>query len=269
MPKDFLEAMQAMFLPVELHECDHPADILRYESSLGPTVRMAPLDATIQIAYLIMALRQIALDRRVAEARSLGTSPVDANVPLTRDEVGIVMASWKKKFMEQTLTRAQAEQDDSEGYTSSEKRKRMRGRWYTYMSRVLGNRKLGMALITLGFEVDLKKLATVYAQTAVDGDASSLPSSDLRQRTLAMRSWYRWGRQLYRSVESNEVAWNSLGPTAQNAWRWYYHGWSAQESDRLTQEYGHGMLRTGREDGSFLGQEARGSVVDRMRPEFL
>ena len=180
LPRDFLVAMQDMFLPVELHECDRPADILRYESSLSPTVRMAPLDATIQIAYLILALRQIALDRRVAEARSLGTSPVDANVPLTRDEVGIVMASWKNKFMEQTLTREQAEQDDKEGCSSKEKRKRMRGRWFAYQERLLGNRKLGMALITLGFDVDLKKLATVYAQTTADGDASSLPSRDLR-----------------------------------------------------------------------------------------
>ena len=42
-------------------------------------------------------------------------------------------------------------------------------------------------------------------------------------------------------------------------------GWSAQASDRLTQEYGHGMLRTGRGRGTFLGQQTRGSVADRVR----
>ena len=114
-----------------------------------------------------------------------------------------------------------------------------------------------------------KKLATVYAQTTADGDASSLPSRDLRQRTLSARAWYRWGRQLYRSVESNEVAWNSLGATAKNAWRWYSKGWSVKEADRLTRDYGHGVLRTVRDGESFAGQAASGSVVDRLRPEFL
>ena len=121
----------------------------------------------------------------------------------------------------------------------------------------------------MGFNVDLDTLATAYARETAAGDASSLPSSDLRQRALSMRSWFRWGRQLYKSVKSNEVAWESLGPTAKNAWRWYHKGWSARECDRLTREYGHGMLRTGRQRGSFLGQQATGSVVDRMRLDFL
>ena len=146
-------------------------------------------------------------------------------------------------------------------------RKRMRGRFYTYMGRSLGNGKLGMALITMGFNVDLDALAKTYAKEIADGDASSLPSRDLRQRTLSARAWYRWGRQLCRSVEANEVAWKSLGPTAQNAYRWYYHGWSAQECDRLTKDYGHGMLLTGPHRGSFLGQQAHGSTADRVRSE--
>ena len=185
LPRDFVVAMQDMFFPVELHKCDRPADILRYESSLGTAVRMAPLSATTQIAYLILALRQIALDCRVDEARLKGTAPLGANVPLTREEVGIVMDSLKSEFREQELTKQQAEEDERESCTGSQKRKRMRGRWFAYQERLFGNRKLGMALITLGFEVDLKKLATVYAQTTADGDASSLPSRDLRQRTLS------------------------------------------------------------------------------------
>ena len=137
------------------------------------------------------------------------------------------------------------------------------------MSRALGNRKLGMALITIGFNVDLNTLATAYAQATADGDASSLPSSDLRRRVLSMRSWYRWGRQLYHNVESNEVAWESLGPNAKEALEWYKKGWSGAEVDKLTRQYGHGMLRTGQDQGSFIGQQATGSVVDRMRPKLL
>ena len=84
------------------------------------------------------------------------------------------------------------------------------------------NRKPGMALVTYGFNVDLHTLATAYAKVTEKGDASSLPQRDLRQRVLSTRSWYRWGRQLYNSVGSGTVAWESLGPSARNAWRWYY-----------------------------------------------
>ena len=118
----------------------------------------------------------------------------------------------------------------------------MRSRFTSYQSRALGNRKLGWALITMGFNVDLDALANAYAKEIAAGDASSLPSPHLRRRVLAARAWFRWGRQLYDSVESNKVAWDSLGPTAQDAWRWYHHGWSGEEADRLTKEYGHGML---------------------------
>ena len=142
----------------------------------------------------------------------------------------------------------------------------MRSRFYTYMSRALGSRKLGMALIIVGFNVDLHTLANAYARaTTADGDAASLPSKDLRKKVLSMRSWYRWGRQLFNGVESGEVEWDSLGTTAKEAWKWYSRGWSAQASDRLTKEYGHGMLRTGRDPEDFLGQQATGSVADRMR----
>ena len=146
----------------------------------------------------------------------------------------------------------------------------MRSRFTSYMSRALGSRTLGMALITVGFSIDLRTLANAYARaTTPDADASSSADRDLRRRVLAMRAWYRWGRQLYNGVESGEVEWDSLGPTAQEAWKWYSRGWSAQESDRLTQEYGHGMLRTGRDRGTVLGQQATGSVADRMRSELL
>ena len=128
-----------------------------------------------------------------------------------------------------------------------------------------------MALIIMGFNVDLSRLAAAYAQATADaqasagGDSPSLSSGELRQRALSMRSWYRWGRQLYNSVESNKVPWEALGPTARNAWKWYHYGWSAEACDRLNAEYGHGMLRSGPAQGAFLGQQARGSVVDRMR----
>ena len=146
----------------------------------------------------------------------------------------------------------------------------MHSRFYSYMNRALGNRKLGMALITVGFNVDLHTLASAYARaTTAHGDAESLPSKDLRRKVLSMRAWFRWGRQLYNGVESGRTAWHSLGPTAKDAWRWYHYGWAAQECDRLTTEYGHGMLRTGRDRGTFLGQEATGSVADRIRSELL
>ena len=142
----------------------------------------------------------------------------------------------------------------------------MRGRFTSYMSHALGSRTLGMALITVGFNVDLHTLANAYARaTSAGADASSSADRDLRRRALAMRVWYRWGRQLDKGLESGEVEWDSLGPTAQEAWKWYSRGWSAQASDRLTQEHGHGMLRTGRGRGTFLGQQTRGSVADRVR----
>ena len=177
---------------------------------------------------------------------------------------------WKSKFREQALTKAQAAEDWRAGLNGDERRKKMRSRFYSYMNRALGSRKLGMALITVGFNVDLHTLANAYARaTTADGDAASLPSKDLRKKVLSMRAWFRWGRQLYNGVESGRTAWHSLGPTAKDAWRWYHHGWSAQECDRLTTEYGHGMLRTGRDRGTFLGQQATGSVADRMRSELL
>ena len=271
LPLDFLADMQDMLWPVKFHKRDRPADLLSFESSLSPTVRMAPLEATVSVAALILKLRQVALDRRVAEARRTSTFPVAPNsdAPLTYNEMGWVLEFWQSKFRERTLTQLQAAQDLMDGLNSEERRKRMRSRFYSYIGRALGNRKLGMALITMGFNVDLDTLASAYAQATADGDASCLQSKRLRKRVLSMRSWYRWGRQLFFSVESNKVAWESLGPTAKNAWRWYCYGWSAKECDRLTEEYGCGMLRTGPDRESFLGPQATGSVADRMRPEFL
>ena len=101
--------------------------------------------------------------------------------------------------------------------------------------------------------------------TTPDADASSSADRDLRRRVLAMRQWYRWGRQLDNGLRSGEVEWESLGPTAQEAWEWYANGRSAEECDKLSREYGHGMLRTGRGRGTFLGQQTRGSVADRVR----
>ena len=273
LPVDFLAAVQDLFWPVEFHERDRPPDLVTLESSLSPTMRMAPLDQTIDIVALILSLRHVAVLRRPGQATAvlLRSCPVvpNPNVVLTRDEVGVVMDFWKSKFQEQTATQQEAEQDSRENCSRDQMRIRMSNRFDAYMDRTLGNRRLGMALITLGFKVELDKLATAYAKEKADGDASSLPSRDLRQRTLEARAWYRWGRQLFNSVESDEVAWDSLEPTAQEAYRWFVEGWSAKECDRLTQEYGHGMLRSGCANGSFVGQQARGSVVDRLRMQFL
>ena len=79
-----------------------------------------------------------------------------------------------------------------------------------------------------------------------------------------MRSWHRWGRQLYNSVKSEKVSWDSLGPSAQKAWGDYYSGRTGAECDQLTHEYGQGMLRTGPAQESFVGQQATGSTVDHM-----
>ena len=66
LPLDFLADLQDLLWPVKFHERDRPADLLSFDSSLSPTVRMAPLEATASVAALILALRQVALDRRVA-----------------------------------------------------------------------------------------------------------------------------------------------------------------------------------------------------------
>ena len=79
------------------------------------------------------------------------------------------------------------------------------------------------------------------------------------------RSWWRWGRQLDVKLQHNPSLWYSLGLTAQKAWRDYSDGWSAEKADELTKAYGHGMLRAGPEEGTFVGQQARGSVADRVR----
>ena len=134
----------------------------------------------------------------------------------------------------------------------------------------MGNRKLGMALVTVGLNVDLHTVANAYAQAVTDNAADASSSrKDLRREVLSTRAWFRWGRQLYDAVQSNRVAWESLGPAAQNAWRWYRNGWSEEECDTLTIKYGHGMLRTGSARGLFMGQQATGSVADRMRSDLL
>ena len=273
LPVDFLAAVQDLFWPVEFHERDRPPDLVTLESSLSPTMRMAPLDQTIDIVALILSLRHVAVLRRPGQATAvlLRSCPVvpNPNVVLTRDEVGVVMDFWKSKFQEQTATQQEAEQVSRENCSRDQMRIRMSNRFDAYMERTLGNRRLGMALITMGFKVELDKLATVYIKEKAGSDASSLPSRDLRQRIHSARMWYRWGRQLYRSVESNEVAWKSLGPTAQNAYRWYVKGWSAEECDRLAEEYGHGMVGAMRGRESLAGRAASGSVVDRPLPELL
>ena len=176
---------------------------------------------------------------------------------------------WKGKFNQQALTKEQAARDLKECKTKDERRKRMRSRWNAYMGRALGNRKLGMTLIIMGLNVDLSKVATAFARQSAGGDASSLPSRALRQQVLSARSWLRWGRQLYYNVESKRLAWDSLGRVAQEAYTWYSYGWSAEEADRLTKEYGHGLLRTGPEQGRTLGTETAGSVADRVRADLL
>ena len=90
LPSDFLADLQDLLWPVTFHERDRPIDLLSYESTLSPTMKMAPLQATASVASLILVLRQVALDRRVAEATRTTTFPVKPNVgaPLTYDEVG-------------------------------------------------------------------------------------------------------------------------------------------------------------------------------------
>ena len=129
LPMDFLAAMQDLLWPARFDVCDRPADLLSFESSLCPTVRMAPLEATVSVAVLILKLRQVALDRRVAEARRSSTVPVapNADAPLTYNEMGWVLDFWKSKFGEQTLTQEQADQDLRDGCSKNDMRKRMRG----------------------------------------------------------------------------------------------------------------------------------------------
>jgi hypothetical protein len=249
LPTIFVAALQDLLWPAKFQEMDRPADLVSFDSSLSATVMVDPFQATLSVATLILALREVALDHRAAEAQESGTFPVVPNLesPLTREEIRLVLEYWLKKFDMQTLTQEQDAQDKRDGYTNAQLRKRKRSRFYSYMNRALGNRKVGMALITMGFNADLNTLAIAYAQVTAAGDAPSLPSSDLRRRVLSMRSWYRWGRQLYNSVDANKVAWESLGPRAKSAWTWYKNGWSGAAADKMTRQYGHGMLRTGQD----------------------
>ena len=57
LPLDFLANLQDLLWPVKFHERDRPADLLSFNSSLSPTVRMARLDGTVSVAALILALR--------------------------------------------------------------------------------------------------------------------------------------------------------------------------------------------------------------------
>ena len=223
-------------------------------------------------------LAELGDDAATADAAELGDPIVDldmepAEVSRIRGQAVLAVTSaqhslcedfWKGKFEKQRLTQQQAAQDRADGYNSTQRKKRMRGRWYAYQNRALGERKLGWALITFGFDVDMKTLAAEFARAKQDGDAQSSPAN-LRKRVLAMRSWYRWGRQLHDRVRANPGVWDALGPQAQNCWRWFDRGWSAEESDKLTKQYGHGMLRTGPDRGLHLGQGAHGFTVDRMR----
>ena len=118
--------MPDLLWPVKFQERDRPADLLSFDSSLSPTVRMAPLEATVSVAALILALRQVALDRRVAEAQAFGTFPVvpHPDTHLTFQEIGWVLDFWKGKFHEQTITQEQAARDLRDGYTNAERRKK-------------------------------------------------------------------------------------------------------------------------------------------------
>ena len=144
-------------------------------------------------------------------------------------------------------------------------RHRKRSRWYSYQHRAFGNRKLGWALVTYGFNADINALIAAYKHAHKESDAASSPSADLRRRTLSMRAWYRWGKRIDDRLQTHPESWASFGSSARNAWQWYNKGWSAKQADKLTEEYGHGMLRTGARRGTFIGQQAEGSVVDRMR----
>ena len=272
LPQKFLADLKNMLWPVNFQVRDRPADLLSFESSLSAMAKMAPLEATASVAGLILALRQHALDRRVAEARRSRTFPMvpNADAPLTYEEVGWVLDFWRSKFREQALTKEQEAKDETDGLSRDKRRQKMRSRFTSYMSHALGSRTLGMALITVGFNVDLHTLANAYARaTSAGADASSSADRDLRKKVLSMRTWYRWGRQLDNGLRSGEVEWESLGPTAQEAWEWYANGRSAEECDKLSREYGHGMLRTGRDRGTFLGQQATGSAADRICAELL
>ena len=113
-----------MLWPVNFQKRNRPADLMSFESSLSPTVKLAPLEATASVAALILALRQHALDRRVADASRSRTFPVppNANAPLTYTEVGWVLQFWKSKFREQRLTKEQATKDLQDGLNSDQRR---------------------------------------------------------------------------------------------------------------------------------------------------
>ena len=258
-----MAAMQELLWPERTDERDRPANLLSFESTMGPIVRVDQRQATVAILALILRLRKVAIDRRASEAPM--KSPDN---PLSREEIGWVLQWWRQKFEEQPLTKQQTARDLANSCTKDVLRKRKRSRWHAYQHRAFGNRTLGMVLITYGFNVHMRVLADAYQDALKDGDASSLPSLDLRKRTLSARAWFRWGKQIDNRLKSDPESWASLGPSAQNAWQWYVSGRSEEEADNLTKQYGHGMLRTGDRQGSFIGQGAQESVADRMREAF-
>jgi hypothetical protein len=261
LPEEFVLAMQELLWPSTIEERDRPINLLTLESDLEPTLRVSPFDATVDVATLIVTLRQVALNRRVAEAREVP----DPDAPLTREEVGWVIEFWRDKFNKHPRSQEQVARDIANGYSNSEVRHRKRSRWYSYQHRAFGNRQLGWALVTYGFNADMNVLICAYQSAHKQSDAASSPSADLRRRTLSARAWFRWGKRIDDRLQSHPESWASLGPLARSAWQGYREGWSAEQADKPTEEYGHGMLRTGARRGTFIGQQAEGSVVDRMR----
>jgi hypothetical protein len=259
----FLAAMQQLLWPELTDERERPANLLSFESTMGPIVRVDQRQATVGILAVILRLRKVAIDRRADETPT--KNPDDR---LSKEEMGWVMEWWKQKFNEQTLTKQQAARDKAENCNNNEKRHRMRSRFYSYQHRTLGNRTLGIVLITYGFKVNMRVLSDAYHEAVKNGDASSSPSADLRKRTLSARAWFRWGKQIDNHLKSNQESGASLGTLARSAWQGYISGWSGENADNLTKKYGHGMLRTGNRRGRIIGQGARGSVADRMREAF-
>ena len=145
-------------------------------------MRVSSLAATVSVAAFILLLRERVLRRRADAAKKFPKSTIlpRPDVPLSREEVGWVWEFWRGKFNEQVEIRRQAARDIGEDCKKQVLRKGMHSPWCFF-----SNRKLGIALITFGFNVNLHVLAHAYAKLTADGDAPSLPNPHLRRRKLA------------------------------------------------------------------------------------
>jgi hypothetical protein len=178
---------------------------------------------------------------------------------LTRDEIGVALRYWRETdFDNQPRTQEQLGEARARGDKNQTIRKNMRSRWEIYQRKTVINKHICMTLLTLGFDAPLEKMHREF-QRQCDEDPPPQPRGELAWRVQSARRWFRWGRSLHRHIDSGQLSWDLLSGEATTALRWYRCGWSENNVDRLSREYGHGRVQA---TGEMLAPRSR---TDRAR----